>query len=126
MLWHRATIQGNRASGYGGGGISNGDGSVTLKGSVIVSGNIASQYGGGFVGSGALGLEGQSAISNNTAQAGGGIYSHGDISMSPASTVTSNSGGGIDHSYGTRTGVDCSPDPNANVFGNTPDDCRLD
>jgi hypothetical protein len=87
-----------------GAGISAG-GRVSLAGSSSVHHNVADEGGGGgiLIFAGRLELAGQSQIRENTAaEPGGGILHDDDVVLS---------------------GVVCAPDPDRNVFGNTPDDC---
>ena len=129
VLKGTASVRANTATSDGG-GIRADNGPVTLSDDASISGNTTSQYGGGYAGGGVLTMAGDASISNNTAEVGGGIYSGGDIVMSATSTVTGNTAnayaGGVDHSYGSRSGVVCYPELGANVFGNSPDDCNLD
>lgn len=126
ILKGTSSVRANTATVSDGGGIRADHGPVTLTDDASISGNTTSQYGGGYFGGGVLTMAGDASISDNTALEGGGIYSGGDIVMSATSTVTGNSSGGIDHSYGSRPGVVCYPEPGANVFGNSPYDCNLD
>ena len=130
VLMGTSSVRRNTATGYGGGGIMADHGPVTLSGDASISGNTTSQYGGGYAGSGVLTMAADASVSDNSAEVGGGVYSGGDIIMAATSTVTGNTAtayaGGIDHSDGSRSGVVCYPDPSANVFGNSPDDCHLD
>jgi predicted outer membrane repeat protein len=130
VLKGTSSVRGNTATGYGGGGILADHGRVTLSGDASISGNTTSQYGGGYAGSGVLTMAGDASISDNSAETGGGVYSGGDIVMTTTNSVTGNTAigyaGGVDHSYGSRSGVVCYPEPDANVFGNSPGDCNLD
>jgi hypothetical protein len=69
---------------------------------------------------------------------GGGVYNEGSLTMAGASSIHSNAvastvdgaaglGGGLyKASGGTLVGVICAPNPDANVHGNTPDDCYFE
>jgi hypothetical protein len=130
VLKGTASVRANTTTASDGGGIKGDYGPVTLSGNASISGNTSFQYGGGYAGSGVLTMAGEASISDNTAVVGGGIKSGGDIVMAVTSTVTGNTAtayaGGIDHRDGSRSGVVCDPEPGANVFDNSPDDCYFD
>jgi hypothetical protein len=85
----------------------------------------------------ALTMNDSASITRNTAgNSGGGVrmYDHSALTMNDSSTITRNTagtvferqdGGGIyvSRGGGRATGVICAPMANANVYGNSPDDC---
>jgi len=132
------TIAGQSASGtktatLSGGGQSNVlaiDGGVTVTLNTLIITNGTAPSGGGILNAGTLTLNG-STVTGNTAFGsdigGGGIYNVGTLTLN-RSTVTGNTdtasspGGGIFNDCGgTLIGAVAAPAPDANVFGNTPD-----
>lgn len=73
-------------------------GSLTLTGVEVIGGNTSGSGGGIFNNGGTLHLEG-STISGNTATSGGGIFNSGSLTISN-STISGNTGGGIDNAAG--------------------------
>jgi hypothetical protein len=139
-----AAIQGNVSVEASGGGVANEGGIVRLNDSATIAANTASACGG-------VANEGRTArftmndlssIDANTATGthGGGVCVRGGrFTMTEQSTITENAapdkvddiegtyrGGGIYHSGGSLAGVGCGPQTSANVYLNTPDDCRFD
>jgi nitrous oxidase accessory protein NosD len=112
-----------------GGGIYNA-GSLTLR-DVYVRGNRATEFGGGLAnGMGAtLTLNGSSSVRGNGATiAGGGVYNDegGTVTLNDRGSIHDNradKGGGVLNA-GTLDGAVCAPKGDANVFDNSPDDCR--
>jgi hypothetical protein len=114
-----------------GGGMNN-KGDLILR-DVVVSGNAADATGsgGGIWNGGRLHLTGSTSVRGNTAGGVAGIMNfRGYVSLSGSTTVTGNSattfGGGFANYQGTLSGVICTPEVGANVYGNSPDDCVLD
>ncbi len=86
--------------------------------------------GGGVYSEGdAVAMYGSSTIARNSARYGGGVLAQSRLEMSPTSSITDNSaridGGGAKGVSGffVPVGMVCAPEANANVFGNTPDQC---
>jgi peptidoglycan/xylan/chitin deacetylase (PgdA/CDA1 family) len=116
------TIQG------GARGIHN-HGNLTLD-DVIVRGNTAAVGAGVYNASAStLTLNGTTSIRDNEATAlGGGVINAGLLVLNDSSSITRNTapgvGGGIYlFDAGAVDGVGCAPEDDANVRGNTPDDC---
>ncbi|MFO7532539.1 MAG: hypothetical protein R6W93_08755, partial [Candidatus Limnocylindrales bacterium] len=102
LTLHDVIVRGNTAA--VGAGIYNAAGStLTLNGTTSIRDNEATALGGGVINAGLLVLNDSSSITRNTAPGvGGGIYLF---------------------DAGTVDGVGCAPEEDANVRGNTPDDC---
>jgi predicted outer membrane repeat protein len=72
---------------------------------------------------------GSSTIARNSARSGGGVLAQSRLEMSPTSSITDNTaridGGGLKgvSLFFVPVGVVCAPAPNANVYGNSPDQC---
>ena len=85
-------MSGNLADNEGG-GISNYQGSVTLRESSAISGNIAADFGGGIVNAGALTIDASTVTGNRAGFGGGAIYnwsSRGTVTIQNSSTVRGN------------------------------------
>jgi hypothetical protein len=128
-----SAIRANGAERYGGGVYNSlGIGILTMKDSSSIRANTADERGGGVSNHGTVRMRDSSSIAGNQAYfLGGGIVNEGTIRMRGSSSITDNvvlqgggpRGGGIYHFFGTLDGVRCTPDPDANVKDNTPDDC---
>ena len=136
--FHSAGLTMNDSSAINGndGGVSN-RGRLTMNDRSSIRGNGSG--GGGVGNSGILTMNDQSSIRDNTSKdIGGGVLNSGWLTMNDASTISGNTarGGGLaprEHAGGglyvwggsdeVLVGVICAPNPDANVFGNTPDDC---
>jgi hypothetical protein len=139
-----SSIRGNASVEASGGGVANAGGIVRLNDSATIAANTALACGGvAHEGRTArFTMNDESSIDANTATGthGGGVCVRGGrFVMTEQSTITENAapdkvddiegtyrGGGIYHSGGTLAGVGCGPHTDANVYLNTPDDCRRD
>ena len=127
----RSSIRGNDFTGAhidGGTVVMNGHSSI--RGNPLGSGVRMDHHA-------ALTMNDSATITRNTAgNSGGGVqmYDHSALTMNDSSTITRNTagtvferqeGGGIyvSRGGGRATGVICAPMANANVYGNSPDDC---
>ena len=94
---------GDNTSGYGGGGIFNGYGTLSLTNSTV-SGNTATYDGGGIFNYGTLTLTNSTVSGNSAAFYGGGIFNEYGLTLTN-STVSGNTatyyGGGGIFNYGT-------------------------
>jgi hypothetical protein len=112
---NNCTLSSNRGS--FGGGIYNGGGTVTVSGSTLS--NNSAGYGGGITGFGTLTLSG-TTLSSNSASEGGGILNGGTVTVSGC-TLSNNSatdvGGGIDMQFGTLTVSGCTLSNNSAHLG---------
>jgi predicted outer membrane repeat protein len=114
-----------------GGGIRTEGADVMLLGASSITGNLASGDGDGggiYADTESITMYGASSIADNEARLGGGIRTQGRLQMGTTTSITGNSGrdgsGGIHAGLGyTPIGVVCAPAVDANVFGNSPDDC---
>ena len=87
---------------------------------------------------GSLTMNDSSTITDNRAMVGGGVLLREDstLTMNDSATITDNAaraspfraGGGVwvSRDGGTLVGVICAPKRDANVFGNSPDDCHME
>ncbi len=130
ILMDTSSIKHN-ATAIDGGGIRSEDGDIVLRDSSSITDNTATGDGDGggiYTDYDSVTMEGSSSVARNSARYGGGIRFSGTLSMSATSSITGNTarigGGGISAEPGTLVGVVCAPDAGANVYGNTPDDCR--
>ena len=143
IMRDEASIRANASVESAGGGVANSGGVVRLSGSASIVANSAAACGGLLTrGTGHVTLNDSTSIRDNVATRthGGGVcIRKGRFTMNRSSTVSGNSapdkaddaagtyrGGGIYQSGGTLVKVSCGPQTMANVFLNTPDDCRLD
>ena len=128
-----SSIQRN-ITGVDGGGIRLEGGSLVMFGesSIVDNHTLPSGDGDGggiFSDPGGVSMFDTSTIARNSARYGGGILAQSRLEMSPTSSITDNTaridGGGIkgESRFFVPVGVVCAPAENANVFGNTPDQC---
>ncbi len=98
-----SVISGN-AAGQAGGGIANTMGTLTLDGSVI-AGNVASGFGGGGIANnnGLVTLINSVVAGNSSSQRGAGLLNFGGTMTLTDTTVSGNTGIGIDSTGGTVT-----------------------
>lgn len=100
----RAELAGNVAWPNYGGGIYNGDGTLTVN-NCVVSGNYAANLGGGIFNGGTLTVTNSKISANSAAKLGGGIYNYNYESLTVSnSTLAGNkapNGGAIYNNYGT-------------------------
>jgi len=138
-----SSLRGNRSVDASGGGVADSGGTVRLNDSAVIAANTASACGGVAIdGKGArFTMDDESAIRDNEATGthGGGLcLLKGRFTMNRSSTISGNTapdksddtagtyrGGGLYQSGGTFVKVRCGPHTEANVYLNTPDDCRL-
>jgi nitrous oxidase accessory protein NosD len=124
-------VRGSRSE-QGAGIYNHASGTLILRGSSSVRDNRADWQGAGVVNVGTLVLRDQAVITSNSVIGvggnGGGVRNTGLLVMRDQATITGNdagnagSGGGVMNA-GSFDGVTCAPGADANVFGNTPDDC---
>lgn len=143
LMREEASIRSNASVESAGGGVANSGGVVRLSDTTSIAANSAAACGGLLTrGNGHVTLNDSASIRDNVATRthGGGVcVRKGRFTMRRFSTISANSapdkadgalgtyrGGGIYQSGGTLTKVLCGPQTMANVFLNTPDDCRLD
>ena len=131
-LWLRelSRVKNNRTRPSGSGGGVHNEGVMSLRGSSRVRGNTADVGGGVANDGGTLAMGGSNSVNDNYARLAGGVlnYAGSTLTMQGSSTIHDNGAadaGGLGNA-GMLVGVKCGPGSQANVFGNTPDDCRLD
>ena len=131
-----SSIRGNSAD-FAGGGVDNSwRATMVMKGSSSITGNSAvgagvfTAVGGGVETNGMLTMEDSSVISgNSSARLGGGVHvdPQGGLLMRDASSIHHNeavNGGGVYAFGGSLDGLRLPPDPDPNVYANSPDDCH--
>ena len=125
-----SSIEGNTAASSSG-GVANW-GTLTMNGSSSIEGNTALAAGGAY-NSGILVMKDSSSIRQNTADNyAAGVANTGTLRMRGSASITANSthpdsvGGGVYDDGGTLDGVRWPPDPDPNVYDNSPDDVYLD
>jgi len=126
LTLNNSSVTSNTAT-FDGGGIYNTAGLIVDHS--IVSGNTATSGGGGGIASfGSLTLNDRSSITRNAAPLGGGVFTGlGPLTLNGNSTISGNTagqhGGGIymPDSRADLVGALVAPAPDANVYGNAPD-----
>ncbi len=119
------TVTGGYAGFYGGGGIYDNGGTMTVEDSTI-NDNSATDYGGGINNNGTMAVI-DSTISNNSVEfgssdGGGGVYDQGGDMTIVDSTISNNGaptayGGGVYDQGGDMTIVDSTISSNSAMFG---------
>lgn len=114
-----------------GGGIRTEGADIALRDRSSIVSNLAADDGDGggiYADTESISLLGSTTVAGNEARKGGGIRTQGPLTMSAGASITGNNArqtnGGIDYAAPyAPVGVVCAPDPGANVYGNTPNDC---
>ncbi len=151
VILESSTLSGNHADGGQpfGGGISNGEGSLTINNSHVedntavldgggvvnggslvldkstVTGNEAIMGDGGGIASGSLALN-DTNVAHNAAVRGGGLYNFGALTLAGSSSVINNvateEGGGILNLQSQGATISFTPNWTGTISGNEPDD----
>jgi hypothetical protein len=131
-----SSVRGNNADEYGGGVHVSYLARMFMQGSSAITGNhavgvdVLTARGGGVDTNGIVTMRDSSVISgNSSARLGGGVHldPQGGLVMRDASSIYDNEavkGGGVYAFGGSLDGLRLSPDPDPNVYDNSPDDCH--